>query len=285
MGTTQMSNRPTLRAHRHTGRRAALAAALAAALVVQPASAATFKSRFDISIAGYKIGESSVTAEVTDSSYSLSGEGKASGLSRIITDARGTATATGRMAGERPVPASYGYRWMEGDDDERLAMTIRGNAVSSLTVTPETPKKDPEPDRVVLTDADKRGIIDPVSALIWQVKAPADSRSCDRTVPIFDGEQRYDVKLSPKRRDRYDGGDEAYQGPVIVCRIDYTPVAGHRRNKREIRELQENTGMEVWLAPLPEPGSDTVFLVPVRIKIPTRFGVLEIAMDRLSVTD
>ena len=263
---------------------APLAAFAIAAMCTAPASAATFESRFDISIAGYKIGQSSVRAEVTDTAYSLSGEGKASGLSRIITDARGTARASGRMAGDRAVPASYGYRWQEGDDDERLAMTLRGNAVSGLTVEPEPPKKDPEPDRVVLTEAHKRGIIDPVSALIWQVKAPANSSACSRTVPIFDGEQRYDVKLSPKRRDRYDGGDKAYQGPVIVCRIDYTPVAGHREGKREIRELRENTGMEVWLAPLPEPGTDTVFLVPVRIKIPTRFGLLEIAMDRLNVS-
>lgn len=254
-----------------------------AAIAATPADAATFESRFDISIAGYKIGQSSVTAEVTDTAYALSGEGRASGLSRIITDARGSASASGRMAGDRAVPASFGYRWVEGDDDERLAMTLRGNAVSNLKVEPERPKKDPEPDRVVLTDAHKRGIIDPVSALVWQVKAPADSRACARTVPIFDGEQRYDVTLSPKRRDRFDGGDKAYQGPVIVCRIDYTPVAGHREGKREIRELRENTGMEVWLAPLPEPGTDTVFLVPVRIKIPTRFGLLEIAMDRLNV--
>lgn len=279
-----MSTRDVSRSRRRTCRGVPVATVLAAALIALPASAATFDSRFDISIAGYKIGESSVTATVTDTTYALSGEGQASGLSRIITDARGTASASGRMAGERAVPATYGYRWMEGDDDERLTMTVRGNAVSSLTVTPERPKKDPEPDRVVLTDADKRGIIDPVSALVWQVKAPADDRACARTVPIFDGEQRYDVTLSPKRRDRFDGGDKAYQGLVFVCRIDYEPVAGHRETKREIRELRDNTGMEVWLAPLPEPGTDAVFLVPVRIKIPTRFGLLEIAMDRLSVS-
>ena len=279
-----MTNKRHLLASRPRERAGALAAALMfAAIAATPAGAATFESRFDISIAGYKIGQSSVTAEVTDTAYALSGEGRASGLSRIITDARGSASASGRMAGDRAVPASFGYRWVEGDDDERLAMTLRGNAVSNLKVEPARPKKDPEPDRVVLTDAHKRGIIDPVSALVWQVKAPADSLACARTVPIFDGEQRYDVTLSPKRRDRFDGGDKAYQGPVIVCRIDYTPVAGHREGKREIRELRENTGMEVWLAPLPEPGTDTVFLVPVRIKIPTRFGLLEIAMDRLNV--
>lgn len=263
--------------------RVAFAALAAAVWTASPTTAATFKSRYDISIAGYKIGESSVTAEVTDTAYTLSGEGKASGLSRIITDARGTATASGRMANRRPVPAKFGYTYKEGDDSSRLDMTIRGSAVTGLTLEPEPEKKDPEPDRVVLTDADKRGITDPVSALVWQVRAPADSRSCDRTVPIFDGEQRYDVRLSYKRRDRFDGGEKAYQGPVIVCRIDYTPVAGHRKGKREIRELKENSGMEVWLAPLPDAGSDSVFLVPVDIRIPTRFGLLQIAMDRLGV--
>jgi len=275
-----MTNRPIRLA---TLSRAVFAGLCVTALTAASAHAATLKSRYDISIAGYKIGESSVTAEVTDTAYTLSGEGKASGLSRLITDARGTATASGRMANDRPVPASFGYTYREGDDSSRLDMAIRGNTVTGLTVEPEPEQKDPEPDRVVLTDAHKRGITDPVSALVWQVKAPAGSHSCDRTVPIFDGEQRYDVRLTYKRRDRFDGGSKAYQGPVIVCRIDYTPVAGHREGKREIRELKENSRMEVWLAPLPDPGSDSVFLVPVDIRIPTRFGLLQIAMDRLSV--
>ncbi|MDQ0317066.1 DUF3108 domain-containing protein [Amorphus orientalis] len=248
-----------------------------------PASAATFKSRFDISIAGYVIGEADVTAEVSDTAYSLSGEARAKGFSRIVTDARGTAEADGRIADTRVVPASYGYRYQEGDDDERLSMTIRGGAVSGLTVVPEPEDKEPEPDRIVLEPKHKRDIIDPVSALVWQAKAPVDGSVCNRTVPIFDGEQRYDIALSYKRRDRFDGGDEAYQGPVIVCRIDYRPIAGHRTGKREIQELKKTTGMEVWLAPLPGPEGRTVFLVPVRTIIPTRFGTLEVAMDRLSI--
>lgn len=275
-----MTNRRLLRS------RAAIAAALfaLAASTSAPASAATFKSRFDISIAGYVVGQANVTATITDNAYSLSGEGKARGFSRIITDARGTADASGRIAGNRIVPASYGYRWQEGDDDEQLTMQIRSGTVSSLSIEPKPEEKAPEPDRVVLKAEHKRGIIDPVSALVWQVKAPVDASACDRTVPIFDGEQRYDVSLAYKRRDRFDGGKKAYQGPVIVCRVDYTPVAGHRTGKREIKELRDNKGMEVWLAPLPKPGSDTVFLVPVRMKVPTRFGVLEVAMDRLAVT-
>ncbi|MEW5422297.1 DUF3108 domain-containing protein [Amorphus sp. 3PC139-8] len=251
--------------------------------LAHPAAAATFDSHFDISIAGFLIGESRVHAEITDGTYKLTGEGKASGLSRIITDARGTARGSGRLAGERVVPASYGYVWEESDDRQTLAMELNGNRVTKLTVDPPEEDKPPEPDRVVLTDADKRGITDPVSALVWKAQAPVDNAVCDRTVPIFDGEQRYDVKLSFKRRDSYDGGRKAYDGVVFVCRIDYTPIAGHRKNKREIRELRDNDGMEVWLAPLPEPGGDAVYMVPVRIKIPTRFGLLDIAMDRLAV--
>lgn len=252
--------------------------------VPRPAAAATFDSHFDISIAGFVIGQSSVHAELTDTSYKLTGDGKASGLSRIITDARGTARGSGRIAGERVVPATYGYVWEEGDDRQTLSMELADDRVTKLTVDPPEEDKPPEPDRVVLTEAHKRGITDPVSALVWKAKAPVGNEICDRTVPIFDGEQRYDVKLSFKRRDSYDGGRDAYDGVVFVCRIDYTPIAGHRKNKREIRELQDNKGMEVWLAPLVEPGGASVYMVPVRIKIPTRFGLLEIAMDELKVT-
>jgi hypothetical protein len=41
--------------------------------------------------------------------------------------------------------------------------------------------------------------------------------ACQHTLPIFDGHQRYDLKLAFKRMDQVTA-EKGYSGPVVVCR-------------------------------------------------------------------
>ena len=54
-------------------------------------------------------------------------------------------------------------------------------------------------DRVPVTAAHTRGIIDPVSALLMPTQGrgePLDPDNCNRTLPVFDGATRFNVVLS-----------------------------------------------------------------------------------------
>jgi Protein of unknown function (DUF3108) len=51
-------------------------------------------------------------------------------------------------------------------------------------------------------------------------------RACRRTLPIFDGHQRYDLKLAFKHMDKVTA-EKGYAGPVVVCSVSYEPIAGH----------------------------------------------------------
>lgn len=65
--------------------------------------------------------------------------------------------------------------------------------------------------------------------MLFSASAASESLSkeaCRRTLPIFDGHQRYDLKLAFKRMDKA-AVEKGYAGPVVVCSLRYEPIAGH----------------------------------------------------------
>jgi hypothetical protein len=129
----------------------------------------------------------------------------------------------------------------------------------------------PSPDRVPVTDAHRKGIIDPMSAAIMPVAGNGEvltPDACKRKLAIFDGRQRADIDLVYKRMDRVKA-DKGYQGPVVVCTVLYTPIAGHRPERPAIKYLISTREMEMWLAPI----AGTRVLVPFRFSVPTPFGL------------
>ena len=48
--------------------------------------------------------------------------------------------------------------------------------------------------------------------------------ACQRTLPVFDGRLRYDLALAYKRMDKVKA-EKGYAGPVLVCSVDFSPIA------------------------------------------------------------
>jgi hypothetical protein len=57
----------------------------------------------------------------------------------------------------------------------------------------------------------------------------ANLKICDETLPVFDGQMRFDIVLTPKRQTRVecDTPDE-YSGSAAVCGVRFVPIAGYR---------------------------------------------------------
>jgi hypothetical protein len=98
--------------------------------------------------------------------------------------------------------------------------------------------------------------------------------ACNRTLNIFDGYQRYDLKLSFKRLDTIDL-KEVHDGPVVVCGVVHEPIAGHLTSDTFIRFLSGRE-IEAVLAPL----DGTPFLVPVRVSFAGMLANLVIQANR-----
>ena len=147
-------------------------------------------------------------------------------------------------------------------------MTLRAGTVKDVSAEPPLI---PSPERVPVTEAHRKGVTDPMSAMIIPVAGNGElltPDACKRKLAIFDGRQRADIDLVFKRMDRVKA-DKGYQGPVVVCTVLYNPIAGHRPERPAIKYLVEQRDMEMWLAPI----AGTRVLVPFRFSVPTPFGL------------
>ena len=62
--------------------------------------------------------------------------------------------------------------------------------------------------------------------------------------------------------------DKGYAGPVVVCAVYFSPIAGYIPSRAAIKYLAKLRDMEVWLAPI----AGTRVLVPFRAQGPTPIG-------------
>lgn len=262
--------------------RASAGASLALAAFVAPAAAGTVEARYDISLMGFKIGVATVKADIDGDRYDLSIWAKLTGLAGVMTSGKGAATATGSLASSRPAPGTFAITTAGSEKSITVRMAMSGGAVQAVEVNPEI---EPHPDRIAVTDAHRRNVLDPVSALLMPVSATlsptnaasAGPNACRRTLPIFDGAARYDVTLSPRTVRTVNAN--GYQGPVAVCDVRYSAIAGHRANRKVTKFMEENRDMQVWLAPL----AGTRLFMPYRIAVRTPIGLSEIEATSLTM--
>jgi hypothetical protein len=134
-------------------------------------------------------------------------------------------------------------------------------------VTPVLPD---DPNRIPITEAHRHGVSDPMTGSLLRVPGtgnPLSPQACQRITPIFDGRMRYDLKFAYKRMEQVKA-DKGYEGPVVVCSVYFTPIAGYLPSRASIKYLTSQRDMEVWLAPI----ASTRILVPYRVAIPTPMG-------------
>jgi hypothetical protein len=237
----------------------------------------TINVDYGISLAGLPIGTADLASTVEGSQYKLQVQAKMTGLVGAMTSGKGGANASGAMAGGRPLPSVFMVTSRSGKEMRHVRIGMAGGNVTGVDIVPPL---EPREDRVPLSDAHKRGVLDPVSALV--LVAPGnggmtDPGHCNRTIPVFDGTARFNIVLSyAETRSVEKAG---YRGPVLVCNIRYVPIAGHRAERPAIKFMEENRDMQVWLAPV----EGSRLLVPLRIAVRTMIGMSVVEASRWSL--
>jgi hypothetical protein len=247
---------------------AALTLVLASVPLLSSANAQSkLEAQFTASIAGIPLGRGVWTIDVTGDHYTASASGKTVGLVQMFSSGQGSVAASGTVNGGKPVSATYAANVVTEKKTDQVQMALNAGAVKDYSALPVWP---PTPDRVPVTEAHRRGVVDPMSAALMPVSGtgdPVKPEACNRTLAIFDGRGRFDLTLSYKRMERVKT-DKGYQGPVVVCMVRYRPIAGHRPNRWAIKFLTETRDIEVAMAPI----GPTRVLAPYRVSIPTSLG-------------
>ena len=144
----------------------------------------------------------------------------------MLASGDGSLSTSGDLSDGRPRPTEFAARTTTDDDTLDVKLAFENGNVMELTAS----APEPHPDRVELTDAHRQGILDPLTALLIPAAGGDDGlteAACQRTLPVFDGRRRFDLKLAFKRMDKVKA-DKGYAGPAVVCAVTFQPIAGHR---------------------------------------------------------
>lgn len=248
---------------------ALLGGAAVAVLGISDACAqAKLEARYTVTLAGIPLAKGAWVIDIADDHYSMAGSGGTTGLVKAVTGGEGSVAAQGGIRSRALNPQSYAVTVTTGKRTEQLQIALAGGNVKDVSINPVPPP--PSPGHVPVTDAHRRGVIDPLSAAIVQVAGNGDVMTpdaCNRRVAVFDGRMRYELEFAYKRTDQVQA-EQGYRGPVLVCSVQFSPVAGHNPDRAAIKYLIRQREMEVSLAPV----SGTRMLVPFRFSMPTPLG-------------
>jgi hypothetical protein len=235
------------------------------------------EASYAITFARIPVGDATLSADLKESGYTIAMTGRAGGVARMVVNGEASLSARGILKDGRPEPRSFTSRiTSEGESQDATTAFEEGN-VTEVAVTPPTDNRGLE-----VPEADRRGVLDPLSAMLVAVDAASGDLSqdaCRRTLPIFDGRQRYDLKLAFKRMDKV-SAEKGYAGPVVVCGLNYQPVAGHRASNPLFKYLSDGREMEVVLAPV----AGARVLAPFGLSIGSTLASLVIWASRFEAT-
>ena len=222
---------------------------------------------YSISLSGLPIARASFQAEWRADRYKISGTLRSAGIADILAQTSGHTSVSGVIGRDRLNASEYSVRYRTGKKGRAIAVQFRNGNVTSATLRPQ--RKIPK-NWVPVTQADMRNVVDPLSGLIF----PARTKICPKTLPIFDGESRLDLKLSAKGTKPFK--TEGFKGDVIVCGVKFVPRSGYRKGREDVDYLRRLETMEIWFA-----RADTVDVyAPVYVRIPTKLGPVTVWATR-----
>jgi hypothetical protein len=225
-------------------------------------------ARYIVTLAGLPIGRGNWVIDITDDQYTAAASGKTTGLLQIFANGAGATASRGAVSHGNLVPASYAASITNDKKTEDLRITLAAGNIKDYAIDPPSP---PQPDRIPVTDAHKRGVVDPMSGVLNRVVGTGEllgPAACNHKASIFDGRMRYDLKLAYKRMDTVKA-NKGYQGPAVVCALYFVPIAGYVPQRKAIKYLIAQRDMETWLVPI----AGTRVMVPFRVTVPTPLGM------------
>ena len=245
-------------------------AALASLLVLPHPTFAQGRldAQYEATLAGIPVGKGAWVVDIADDQFSASVSGGTAGLLKAFASGSGTGAAQGRVVGGALIATNYVASTTTSKKIESIHIVLANGNVKEYGIEPQPPV---DPDRIPVTDAHRRGVYDPMTGAMLRVAGAGDPLTpdaCRTGAAVFDGRMRYDLKLDFKRMDNVKS-EKGYRGPVVVCALYFTPIAGYIPDRPVIKYLAAQRNIEIAFAPI----AGTRILVPFWMKIPTPLGL------------
>jgi Protein of unknown function (DUF3108) len=224
-------------------------------------------ARYEATLAGIPVGKGAWTVDIAEDQFTATASGGTAGLLKAFAGGSGTGASQGRVVNGALVATNYSASTTTSKKSEAIHMVLANGNIKEFAIEPEPPV---DPDRLPITDAHRRGVYDPMTGSLLRVPGTGElltPDACRTGASVFDGRMRYDLKLDFKRMETV-RAEKGYQGPVVVCAVYFTPVAGYIPDRPVIKYLANQRNIEIAFAPV----AGTRILVPFRMVIPTPLG-------------
>lgn len=250
-------------------------------MAISPASARDLAwpnevdARYRLTFDGFNVGVYNFASRYAGNKYSATGKTKISALFGAFKWT-GTFTGSGSVDNAGPHPASYGMTYKKGKKVTSVRMGFDPSGVKSIALSP---KKPPHPDAVKVKPDNLKHVFDPISATL-AISNATGSDACNRTIPVFDGKARFDLRLSFKGREAIREKHPTGQPrELLVCRVKYVPIAGHKP-KDFVHPWIDYDRIEIALRAIPSVG----IYVPYRVYVPSKIGPAVMTAEEIRIT-
>ncbi len=224
---------------------------------------------YDIRWSGLSIGNFSFNSSVNGQDYSLIARASIGDLDIGLVTLpvykwKAETRSEGAINDGAPKPSSYNFQSQNQSEkkNEKIGLRFTDNTVTQISLS--QPIKSTAK-RVPITEEHLRNVVDPLSAVMlmsYKKTENIKSTACDTRLPIFDGKMRYDLTFSLKSAK--DVEEAGFKGTAYICRVKYTPIAGHKpKDGEDLQKASQN--IEVWMIPFTEAS----LIVPYKIVVPS----------------
>lgn len=226
-----------------------------------------------VNLNGINVAYVDIRLNVEGAAYQLDVSADVAGLAQFVSEGSGSANSGGAVTATGLASDRFYLETRTKAERFSVQSAYRAGNATDFGVNPPL---DDNANRVPIGGSDTRGVNGPLAAFI--LRAPAlDGQVCARDLQVFTGIERFDLAMRFAEMQEATSPRTGYQGPVVLCQMDYKPISGHFTNSEITTYLADNDRMLIWYAPL---GAGD-FLVPYRVLIGTSVGDLSMVLTNL----
>jgi hypothetical protein len=207
---------------------------------------------YDVYLGGLHIFTFDVGMALQPDRYRVAAEGATQGMVGWLYEWQTKLAAEGLDRNGRIEPQRYDVEsnWQGNQRTVQLGFAEGGRYDLERTPPPE-----PDPDiEGSLPETLPDGIVDPLSLAVAASRALQHNGRCDQTLPVFDGQRRYDLTLKHIDEATLPPSEySVYHGPAVRCSFSMKRISGFRKSWRTQRQVAADASPPtIWLAPIRE---------------------------------
>lgn len=209
----------------------------AVATAVAPLAAAErVNLDYQIYFGGLNIMKVDIELGLSPDTYDVNARTETVGMTGYLAPWRSHIVTRGEIDDGKVEPLQHRVDAQSRGKQRSIAIDFTDGEITGLKLEPPA-AKDP---RDEIPASQRRGALDPASALFALVRVMGEGQGCAGRVPVFDGRRRYDVVVVEKGADTLRPNNySAYQGAAMRCDFHIEPImvdnAEHKKRFRSGR--------------------------------------------------